>query len=233
MAKPNFKTIFTTPIIFLSMIGKKINFFKKIRFNSFVGGLIFGAVFSLVVNVVTIQLQETIQKQRILEALEHEILTNTLNAQETANANDKEIKEKYPPNIFHPFYRYSSDLWTQSSEPLQYISQLDQQTQIDVHIYYTITIKHMNNMVEKYDEIARKRLENCYNFSILNESEKKVCNDTYWMILDWEADTAEQMSDDGYNLLKNFHPTKNRKNNFILSILMGNKSTKILSGDER
>lgn len=225
MTKINLKPIFSTPIIFFGTI------FKKLRFNSFVGGLIFGAVFSLVVNIVTVQLQEMIQKQRILEAIENEILTNTLTAQEIFTANDKEIKEKETPNIFHPFFRYSNDLWTQSSEPLQYIAQLDQQTQIDIHIYYTIAIKHGNNMVEKYDEISRKKLENCYEFSILNENEKEVCNQNYWMILNWEADTAEGMSNDGLDLLKNFHPTKDRKNNFILSILMGNKSTKILSGE--
>lgn len=230
MTKNNLKSIFSTPIMFLSTVGRKLIFFKKIRFNSFVGGLIFGAVFSLVVNIATVQLQEIIQKQRILEAVENEIMSNTLMASNILSTNNKNIEDKSPPNIFHPFFRYSNDLWTQSSEPLQYIAQLDQETQISVNVYYTTTIKHINNMVEKYDEIAREKLKNCYEFSKLNNKEKEVCSNDYWMILNWEGNTASDIAKQGFDLLSKFHPTKDRKENIILSFLMGNKSVRILSG---
>jgi hypothetical protein len=229
MTKPNLKLVLSTPIIFLSTISRKLNFFKKIRFNSFVGGLIFGAIFSLVVNVVTIQVQEIIQKQRILEALENEIMSNTLLASRTTENNNTDIQKKEQPNIFHPFFRYTDDLWTQSTEPLQYVAQLDQETQISVSVYYTITLKHANNMVEKYDEIARKKLENCYEYSNLTEIENEGCKSTYWTILGWETDTALQTAKYGYEVLEKFHPTKDRQASFVLSLLMGKESTRILS----
>jgi len=225
MAKINVKSIFSTPVIFLT------NFFKKIHFNGFLGGLIFGAIFSLIVNMVTVQVQEKIQKQRILEAVENEILNNTLQAKSVYDQNFKDIKDGSEPNIFHPFNKYSSDLWTQSTEPLQYISQLDPQLQTDIVSYYTLTIKHINNLVDKYEKIADDNLKDCYVFSNLTEIEKEDCLSWNNSILKWEAETAMDMTGYGFDLLKKFHPTQDRLNNRFLKLFMGNKSVRILSGE--
>lgn len=171
-----------------------------------------------------------IQKQRILEALENEVLSNTLLASNTLGNNNKILKEKNTPNIFHPFFKYSDDLWKQS-ESLQYLSQLDQETQISINVYYTTTLKYNNDMIDKYNKIADQKLTNCYDFSNLNETEKQICNKTYWSIINWESESAGDMSKNGFDVLNKFHPTKDRRNNFVLSVLMGNKSTKVLSGD--
>ncbi len=49
-----------------------LSFLRKMKVNNFLGGLILGAVISLIVNVATVQIQEKINKQRILEAVENE-----------------------------------------------------------------------------------------------------------------------------------------------------------------
>jgi hypothetical protein len=113
---------------------------------------------------------------------------------------------------------------------LQYLAQLDPKTQTEVIIYYTTTIKHINNMVNKYEDIAKEKLNNCYEFSRIEEKEKKVCNSWNESILRWESETALDMSQSGFDLLKKFHPTQDRLNNLLLKLFMGNKSVRILSG---
>lgn len=181
--------------------------------------------------MVTVQVQETIQKQRILEAVEYEILNNTLMATNTMKYNNEDIKKKIGPDFFHPFIKYSNDLWTQSTEPLQYIAQLDPQIQADIVIYYTNTVKRFNNLVEKYENLANEKLKNCHDFSILSEKEKVECNSWSETILSWEADTASDISDVGFKILENFHPTEDRLNSPLLKFFMGDKSVRILSGE--
>lgn len=203
---------------------------KKIEFNNFICGLIFGAIFSLLINLITVQIQETIQKQKILEAIENEILTNTLDAKNILEQNKEIITKKETPNIFHAFFKYSNDFWTQSTEPLQYIVQLNPDIQIEIAGYYSVVIKTRNNMIAKYEEIAKDKLKNCYDFSLLNQKEKDVCNLWYWDILDWEASTAKDIANNGFKLLEKFHPTQDRKKNILLKLFMGNQSIRVLSG---
>lgn len=223
MGKLSLKSVFAAPLIVISSL-------KKIKINGFVGGLIFGAIFSLVVNITTIQVQESIQRQRILEAIENEILSNMLGAKNTVTDNDKSIKDNAVPNMFHPFYRYSNDLWTQSAEPIQYVAQLKPDVQIEVSLYYTSRLKHINSMVGKYEEIADKQLVDCYDYSSISVNKKTECEAWNKLILEWEADTANDMSNQSYDVLQMFHPTQDRLNNWFLRLLMGDKSTRILSG---
>lgn len=223
MGKLSLKSVFSAPLIVIYSL-------RKIKINSFVGGLIFGALFSLLVNVVTIQIQELVQKQRILEAVENEILNNTLRSKNILTTNNENITKKDTPNLFHDYYRYTNDLWTQSTEPLQYLVQLDPQIQTKVILYYTYSIRYANHMEEKYEEIADKQLENCYDISILNSTQTSKCNNWYWTILGWEAGDAEDMFNKGMDVLAAFHPTKDRLNNTFLKLLMGDRSTVILSG---
>jgi hypothetical protein len=229
MTKFNSKSIFSSPINYLSIVGKKINIFKKLGFNSFVGGLVFGAVFSLIVNMVTVKVQEIIQKQRILESVEFEILNNYLQANNIAAENTKQIVEKSNPNIFHTISPYFNDLLTQSTEPLQYIAQLDPSIQSQLTTYYSIIVKGQNEMMFKLNDYAEKKLIDCYDFSVLEEKEQKKCLNDYYSILDIEADSADYMSKNSFELLDTFHPTKDRLNNPILRLFMGNKSVRILS----
>lgn len=208
-----------------------IKLLKRTKIDNFVGGLIFGALFSLFVNVVTVQIQETIQKQRILEAVENEILNNTLQANYVASQNQTTIDQKGKYNPFYGTQRYTRDIWTQSTEPLQYVAQLDQDTQTKVVSYYSATVNLTNRLLDNVDYRLDKELEGCFEIDskiVLILQEK--CNDVYHLILGMERDAAMEMAKNGIDVLTKFHPTQDRLNNWFLRLLMGNKSTRVLSG---
>jgi hypothetical protein len=98
--------------------------FGRLRKGGFVSGLIFGAVFSLVVNIFTVQIQETIQKQRVLEALENEIVGNMLFASSRIEQNLERLDTKERPNIYYSPRSYSREVWG-TSEAMKFIVQLD------------------------------------------------------------------------------------------------------------
>jgi len=204
---------------------------KKTRIDNFVGGLVFGAIFSLIVNLATVQVQESIQKQRILEAVENEILNNILVARSIADANKKAIDEKQKYNPFYSIQRYSRDLWTQSSEPLQYIAQLDQPTQIAVSGYYSFWLPAQNRMLDQLEKLTGNYLVGCNPIGEkLSENKQISCDQWNDILLDSERNTALGVVDEGLKVLEKFHPTKDRLNNWFLMLLMGDKSTRVLSG---
>jgi len=203
--------------------------FKKSKIDNFIGGLIFGAVFSLVVNIVTVHIQEIIQKQHILEAVENEITNNTLRANYISQQN-QDSSATYNP--FYTIQRYNKDIWEQSSEPLQYISQLDQQTQIIVMGYYTTTVPLNNGALGRIEKITDEKLIDCAPLEkTLSVAEKEKCATWNNIRLELEKSTAMEMAKQGFEVMKAFHPTKDRLNNWFLRLIMGNKSTRILSGE--
>lgn len=208
-----------------------IKLLKKTKIDNFVGGLIFGAIFSLMVNIVTVQVQEAIQRQRILEAVENEILTNTLTANSIASQNQEKINKNETYNLFYGTQRYTRDIWTQSSEPLQYIAQLDQDVQISIIGYYSTTVNLTNNLLDHVDQLATKEFDGCFDlWNKVDTNKQERCNKSYSMILGFERDSALQIAQNGLDILKSFHPTQDRLNNWFLKLLMGDKSTLILSG---
>lgn len=208
-----------------------IRLIKKIPKNSFVSGLVFGAILSLVVNVITVQVQETIQKQRILEAVENEILNNLFMSNNVLKFNPEYIKNNKAPNFIYTTKKYSRDLWEQSTEPLQYIAQLDRETQNKISIYYAFTIPQSNALVDKIDYFTRDKLSNCFlKFASLTVTENNDCKTTYATLLIFEQTPAGWVSKGSYELLQFFHPTKDRLNDPFLRLIMGNQSTRPLSG---
>lgn len=213
--------VFTTPFSWL----------KKRKFNNFVGGLIFGAIFSLVVNIATVQVQELIQKQRILEAVENEILNNALIANQIITSNNKILNDKERYNPFHSLTKYSRDLWEQSSEPLQYIAQLDQPTQIAVIGYYSMVIPSNNRMLDSTEKLLDKKFSECLIVEgLLSQKLQEECDSWYRFFIDSERSTAIVVADNSFEVLKKFHPTKDRLDSWFLKILMGKESTRVLSG---
>jgi hypothetical protein len=209
------------------------NLFKKTRLDNFAGGLIFGAIFSLVVNIATVQIQDNLQKQRIFEALENEILANILQSNRTSEANLKTLENNSRPNFFYATQKYTKDIWTQSPEALQYVVQLDKSIQTPILIYYTITIPQSNEMLNKLEELRRSKLAECFllDGKILTKSEIDICDLWHKQLIRMESDTAGAVGNDGFKLLEVFHPTQDRLKNPFLKLLLGDKSTRILSGE--
>lgn len=218
------KPIFTSPLLLLKSL-------RKTRIDNFLGGLILGAIFALIVNLVTVQVQEVIKKQRVYEAIENEVLNNLLTANNIVKLNTEDIDNKTQTNYLYSPRKYSKDLWVQSGEPLQYIAQLDRETQNKLSIYYSLTVPNSNAVVEKIENITDEKLADCFlRTGILTEAEKKECRDMYETLLIFERMPAEWMSKGSYELLQVFHPTKDRLNNFFLRLILGSESTRPLSG---
>src|SRR3989344_2005711 len=81
--------------------------FKKTKIDNFLGGLILGAIFALIVNIVTVQVQEIIKKQRVYEAIENEVLNNLLTANNVVKLNSENIDNKAQANYLYSPRRYS------------------------------------------------------------------------------------------------------------------------------
>lgn len=208
-----------------------IKLLKRTRIDNFIGGLIFGAVFSLVVNIVTVQIQETIQKQRVLEAIENEIVTNLVIANSTFNSRAKYIDENSQINIYFSPTTYSSDVWKQSSDAIGYVSQLDPEIQTKISLYYSMTIPFANYSAEKSAFFANTAIELCFTENLEYKPADKIKCDTQTLFA-YSSDKfgAETISDEGFKVLQIFHPTKDRLSSWFLRLLMGEKSTVILSG---
>lgn len=207
-----------------------IKLIKKSRIDNFVGGLLIGALFSLLVNVITNQFQEVIQKQRTLEAIENEIVSNMVIANTLWQSNDEQDSRKEAIIYYKTSLKYSSDTWFQSSEPLQYVAQLDPEVQIAIHGYYFTTISVANSWVEKANKTIDKTVDACYDkYSNLRKGNSEECLVLSSMSRGIESLAAETISKESYKLLQIFHPTKDRINSRLLRLFMGNKSMKILS----
>lgn len=225
----NTKKIFSNLLLLFTF---PIKLVKKSRIDNFVGGLLVGAIFSLVVNVITNQFQEMIQRQRILEAIENEMASNVVNADTLIEINKKEDEEKKLVNYFKISRDYSSDIWTQSSEPLQYVAQLDPEIQSAVNVYYDFSIGVANGWVNMANKQIGKYQDICFDENIEPvQSNLDRCLAQSKIIRDIENLAAEAMVDDGIELLQSFHPTKDRLNNRLLKLFMGDKSMKILSSE--
>jgi hypothetical protein len=203
---------------------------KTITKDNFVGGAIFGALFSLIVNIVTIQVQEEVQKQRTLEAIEYEIYSNLSSAGTVFEGVTKYIEEERQPEYFYTYRKYRDDLWNQSAEPRQYIMQLDPETQAHILAYYT-AVPILNDIIEKIEKYELENISDCYDITVIELTDEKneTCQNMYLELRETEMNVAKQAFDLSTETLKYFHPTQDRLNNFWLRTLLGSKSIRILS----
>lgn len=222
------KKVFSSIILAVTF---PVKLLKKTRIDNFVGGLVFGAIFSLVVNIFTVQIQETIQKQRVLEAIENEIVSNLIRANSVYGAREKDIAEMTHINLYYSPTRYSTDVWKQSFDAIGYISQLDPKIQTEIHLYYSLSVPSANYSSEKSDEFVKSALNLCFTEN-LEYKPKDETRCTTQTLFAYSSDKfgAESISNASFNVLQIFHPTKDRLNNWFLKLLMGDKSTVILSG---
>lgn len=224
MAKINLKPIFSAPLVFISVI-------RKIKFNGFLGGILIGALFSLFVNVITVQIQETINKQRVLEAIEWEIFNNASLSTNIVDEAGIIFKESRIPSPFYVYRSYSRDFWQQSIEPMLYIAQLSPEIQTKLMVYYTVTVPGLNNLVESNKKISENLLQDCYSvYKEISSEEMNNCKKFYYEIVKTNMDTANDMFEESFDILQTFHPTQDRLNNVFLKLMMSGNSVRVLSG---
>lgn len=216
---------------FLTAFIIPVTLYKKIGKNNFLLGLIIGAFFSLFINIITVGVQEEIQRQRILEAVENEVTYNIFSANNIISKNNNEKAKNTDINIYYTNIKYSRDLWEQSSEPLQYIVQLDQNTQGRIFAYYTGIIPSVNALQNKIENLREGRFSDCFS---LNYDTKIVidgltCKQWNDFLRDFETQNAELIVKYGYEVINDFHPTFDRLHNPFLRLIIGDKAINFLS----
>ena len=202
---------------------------RRFKADSFVGGLIFGAIFSLIVNIITIQIQELVQKQRVLEAVENEIAFNARLASRIIEKNTKKIQENTQPSFFDTRPQYVTKVWG-TSEALKYIVQLSASVQADLGSYYDILLPGHNSILEKYEELSRKYLADCFGATLTLKAQTE-CLEWNKIILSGEMETAKKVGEESVNILHSFHPTRDRLNNWLLRMILGNTAIGMLSSN--
>ena len=216
------KKVFSSLIL---VVAWPFKYLKRFKLDNFVGGLIFGAIFSLIVNVVTVQIQETIQRQRTYEAIEKEILGNLVTASQTLDRNKPNIEKFEPLNMFYVSAGYSDDFWSQSSEAISYISQLDVEKQSFLVIYYTNTIRNANLLIAKANKLIDDYTTYCFPIGGTTPSNRvEECKVKSYVIYSTENLAAESVLQESNKALNVFTPTSDKLNNWFLKFLVGNSS---------
>lgn len=207
---------------------------KKSKIDNFVGGLIVGAVFSLIVNIFTVKTQEIINRQRVLEALEREMTYHVLlanNMYDQASRTNSLDDENFVNDDSIFYKRFQNRVWN-TSEAMKYLFELDPKSASEIEIYYDVTIDGVNKLLDKNLETYKKLYEPCEPFySIITGKDawdNIMCNK---IARDSALATTQSISlvtDSLTEVKKVFHPTHDRLDNFFLKTLMGNQSVEIL-----
>lgn len=211
-------------------------FFKKIKIDNFVGGLIVGAIFSLLVNIFTVQIQESLSRQRALEALEREVAQHYIDSSYFYNQSQyfiemvKEGKTLYYPEFF--YLRLNTKIWD-SGEALRYIFELDPTVSDDLSTYYETSVKVTNNSLGRIqDEFEETFNIYCRPSNVLRNSSfkanKQFCDNLILETFDIYNSVYNNVWENTQEVLKKFHPTQDRLGNYWMKLLLGNKSAEIL-----
>lgn len=221
------KNVFATPFLF-------INFFKKTKLDNFVGGLIIGALFSLLVNLLTVRTQEIISKQRALEALEREITLHILDSRSifemesriaTASANNM----PYVDDMIAT--RFSSRIWD-NTEIYKYLLEIAPHSSGLIDVYYRVTVNTVNRHLDTNEKLFKNRYEKCtleYELFTKGQPEtKEYCLQVARDAVTVHAIWAEHIANNTSLVKAEFHPTKDRLSNFWLKMLLGDKTIEIL-----
>lgn len=208
-----------------------IKILKKTRIDNFVGGLIFGALFSLVVNIFTVQIQETLNKQLYLEAVEHEIVNHYLQSLNYINKVADILKNNGKPNYFSDTVPvYTTTTW-ENADTVRYIVALDPKIQGSIMSYYSTTVPGVTSILIRDETLTTKELEKCYfDFESLTKDLQDECMYTYYSYLKRQIDAVDHASQIAFNVLGEFHPTQDRLSSPLLRMLIGKEAVPILMG---
>lgn len=214
-------------------VSRYLNILRRLGNNKyhFVLGIIFGAVFGLVVNVITVQLQEVIQVQRVEEALENEILMDGEIANEAIDENTQLIKNNSMPDYYRVTKTYVYDVWTRS-DAINYTIQNDPAVQTKISVFYDYVIPYVNGLLNK-NSILENNLTQCYTTAQLTTSQINDCKNWNNLILEGEITGAQDVSKSSFDILKVFHPTRDRLKNPLLVLLMGKQAVGALTTPQK
>lgn len=216
-----------------------IAYFRRIKLDNFVGGLIIGALFSLLINVFTVQTQEILAKQRALEALEREIVQHLLDVgtvfdeEKRMQSDLDEGKHLAYSNIFSK--RLDTRVW-ESAEAFKYIFQLDPDVSAELTIYYGTAVDATNQALNQ----TQRQLDEIYDQkcrplnSILDESfvyDRNFCDAIVIKTANLYGNIYAYLPDNLRSVLAGFRPTQHRLDSFWLKLLLGSKSVEVLKGN--
>ncbi len=207
--------------------------FRKTKIDNFVAGIIFGAIFSMVVNIATVRVQEDITKQRVFEALEREIVvhyldTNTMVKAENEawDSNDNQYLISY--DLISR--RFETRIW-ESENVSAYLFEIDPAVAGKIQAYYG-TISTINSYLGKNEESFWDLYHECTpTYEFLEKGERKSikdCNELLRITLTSRNAYAKNIYDTVENIRKDFHPTQDRLDNWWLSLLLGNKAYEVV-----
>lgn len=214
---------------FPKVFKKFLNIFKKIEAN-FLTGILIGAIFSLLVNLITNQIGEAITRQKSLEALEIEINDHHLTNNAMVNFYETGDYKKGTLHVYQE-HRYGDNIWRSLASTTFFYS-LPPKTQALLLTYYSTIIGGVNSTLLNNDQVVRN-YQTSYMVCVFEGGTCNKENDIYNKVSDYYS---QQQSSWGlftdkydFDISKEFHPTRDRLNNPILSFLMGKEALKSLA----
>jgi hypothetical protein len=227
--------IIVTNIIYSSLLSIKKRF-KKSKFDNFISGLFIGAVFSLLVNIATVQVQELITKQKVLEALEHEIMLHYIQSGIKSKSIVKLRDKDENSNPFSFGQKYDTSVWD-SGITMGYLYDLDPSIQSIIEFYYPYTVypnnklldnaeSAINNIREKYViECILEMNNNCDSTKLIYDKAPNFYEES-------QLSAADFVNEQSFEVLEKFHPTQDRLDNIFLRMFMGTKTHEVLRRED-
>lgn len=225
------KLVFSSPLLI-------IRFFKKSKLDDFVVGVFFGAIFSLIVNIITVRVQETIVKQRVLEALEKEITLHTVMANSVLEEEKRlltmdksKLTNDYLTSDLVISKRFNARAWN-TTEANKYLLEIDPLAAAEIEGYYTGIIEPFNILLEKNQNDHNELHQACEPFYTLitgkESKDPQFCNAIIINTINLQASIVKDIYKYTNTVKEKFHPTNDRLNSFWLKILLGDQSIEIL-----
>ncbi len=226
----------SSPLLLLLSIRKLPNIFKKLpklfkKFEAnFLTGILIGAIFSLIVNLITNQIGEAITRQKSLEALEieisdhHQTNIGMINNYNTGNYKKGAIRVYIEK-------RYGDNIWKSLASTTFFYS-LPPKTQALLLSYYSNIIGGGNSVMLNNDQIVHNYLNNyivCQFGGGDCTKEIYLYNKVSDFYNEQQAATGTFVDKYDYDISKLFHPTRDRINDPILSFLMGKEALRSLA----
>lgn len=210
---------------------KKIVFFPVLAFGSlyklilkgrFGTGFIIGALIALLVNVATIQLQDSIERQRYYELLELEIFSQRSDADASIDYYKRTIAEK--GNLSASQSQFSTEVW-KSGLNLGYLVYLDPEVQVLLHTHYGY-VDNVNGLIKvASDQAWQARYDSTQTIGTEKEEllRKELADTMAELASRNKAELSINVANQADKILEKFHPTENRFKNPILKLFIGDK----------